>query len=352
MYELIDSWLTEILGEGLLFGILSSLIKLAISLGIALIINIALKVLNKKLSKSNNKIIAKLSESVTTHKITTPVSAFFFFAGIGSIFSKISSIGCLIMVMFIACSSLDVFNDLYQTKPISRKRPIKGPLQVLKIAICIILSIIIVSILLNQNPLILISGFGAFTAIISIVFKDALVGLVAGVQITSENMLEIGDWISIPSMGVEGEVVDIALITVKIKAFDNTTFTVPAYTFQTTAFKNWHRTISKKMRQVSFSISIDPDSIKDEGNETNLTRWRHQILDDIRKDPHLKDKFSVGVKTSGFTDGEGVPVSIYFTTDIADYDAYVEYCSVFGEKAIASLSRFDLIPFQKRASKK
>lgn len=351
MYNLIDSWLLSLLGEGLAFGIISSLVKIVIALIIAAIVCIVLLVINSILLKSKKNVISKTSESLTTHKVVYLLTIFIFFAGLNVIFPRISSIGSLITLMFITNATANVINDVYSINPISRRRPIKGPLQVVKIAIWIILGIIIISILLNQNPLILISGFGAFTAIISLVFKDAIVGLVAGVQITSENMLEIGDWISIPSMGVEGEVVDIALITVKIRAFDNTTFTIPTYTFQTTAFKNWHRTINKKIRQVSFAVSIDPDSIKIDGKETNLTKWRHATLDGIRKDPHLKDKYAIGVKTSGFTNGEGVPVSIYFTTDIVEYDAYVEYCSTFGEKTIASLKEYGLIPFQKRPAK-
>ena len=351
MYALIDSWLLSLLGEGLLFGILSSIIKIIIAIAIAVVVAIILVVINKMFVKSKKRLMVKIAESVIKNKIIYFFSIFIFFASINMLFPKISAIGSLVMLMFVVCSAANVLLDAYTINPISRKRPIKGPVTVIKIAICIILGIIIVSVLLNQNPLILISGFGAFTAILSIVFKDALVGLVAGVQITSENMLEIGDWISIPSLGVEGEVVDIALITVKVKAFDNTTFTLPAYTFQTTAFKNWHRTITKKMRQVSYSISIDPDSIKMEGEETNLTKWRHATLEGIRKDPHLKDKFSVGVKTLGFTNGEGVPISIYFTVDIVEYDKYVEYSSVFGERTIASLKEYGLIPFQKRPSK-
>jgi len=351
MYDLIDSWLNDLLGEGFLSGVLSSLIKIMIALVIAAMVGLLLKIFNSHWAKSKKKVLSKIAESAATNKLIYHSSAFVFFAGLNVIFPKISGIGCLVVLMFIVAGSVNVINDVYTINPISRKRPIKGPLQVVKIAVWVLLGIIIVSVLLNQNPLILISGIGAFTAILSIIFKDALVGLVAGVQITSENLLEIGDWISIPSLGVEGEVIDIALITVKIRAFDNTTFTIPAYTFQTTAFKNWHRTITKKMRQVSFAVSIDPDSIRNDGNDTNLTKWRHEVLDGIRKDPHLKDKFSVGVKTSGFTNGEGVPVSIYFTTDIVDYDEYIEYASVFGEKTIASLKKFDLIPFQKRPSK-
>jgi len=351
MYEFIDSAITELLGEGFWAVFLSGAIKLACALVTAAIIYIALRTVNGIIfAKSKNKNLNLAGKFIFERKPISKLSALIFFVLIYSIFPKISAIGAIISLILLTSSVLDIVNDLYMTKSISKRRPIKGPLQIVKITIDVLLSIILTAVLINQEPLVLISGVGAFTAILSIIFKDALTGLVAGVQITSENMLEIGDWISIPSMDVEGEVTDIALITVKIKAFDNTIITVPSSTFQSTPFKNWHKTIKGKQRQVNFSLSIDPDTVKADGDSTNLTKWRNHITETIKNDPHCKTKLSVIVKTEGSKSGYGIPVSILFTTDIVNYEEFCEYNSLKGELAIASLKDFNLKPFQARPS--
>jgi len=347
MYELIDRWLVELLGDGLLSDFLSILIKVLYAALIAAILYVILKIINS-FSLSNSKISAiKVSSAfVKRKKIIFKTAVFVFFVLTYPAFSKFSSIGSTIMLMILSCDLLDMINAVYVTKEISRKRPIKGILSVIKIAVCILFAVILISILLNQNPVVLVSGVGAFTAIISLIFQDIIKGFVAGLQITSENLFEIGDWISIPSLGVEGEVKDIALVTVKVQGFDNIMYTLPASTFQSTSFKNWHNTIKDSMRQVNFKLAIDPDSIDKDGNETNLTKWRHFVLESIRKDPHYKEGFALQCKTSGASSGFGIPVDIFFTTDITDYDAYCEYVSEFGSNMTAALKDYGLKCFK------
>ncbi|MBO6192970.1 MAG: mechanosensitive ion channel [Clostridiales bacterium] len=347
MNDFIDTLLKEQFGDGMWVTIVSALIKIALAAIIAMIIYIILKLINTSfLGRSKNKVLKQIS--VTSHKkhLMMKTSIFMFFVFLFPLFPKLSSAFSIITLMIVVCDILDVINEVYILNEISKRRPIKGILQVVKIAICILLGIILISLLLNQNPVVLISGVGAFTAVISLVFKDAIVGLVAGIQITSEHIFEIGDWISIPSLGVEGEVKDIALITVKIQGFDNIMHTVPTSSFQTTPFKNWHKTVRNKMRQVKFSLTIDPDTIAKDGEETNLTLWRHKVLEMIKADPHYREGFATQCRTQGSSSGYGIPVEIYFTTDVADYDSYCEYVSTIGSNAAALLKEYDLKCFK------
>jgi len=343
MYEMLEQWLTEQFGDSITTSLMFALIQLLIALVCAALVYIILRVINKLVFGNsrfeNMKIIAKTAKEKNTIFAT---AFFFFFAFLNNLLPKITQIGCNISLMVLACGIIDIINALYQAKDISKRRPIKGVLSVVKVAVCILFGIILISSLLNQNPVVLISGVGAFTAVLSIVFKDALAGLVAGIQITSEHMFEIGDWISIPALGVEGEVKDIALISVKIQGFDNIMHTLPASTFMSTSSKNWHKTIRNKMRQVKYQITIDPDTIKMDGDETNLTLWRHSVLEKIKADPHYKSGFATQCRTQGSSSGYGIPVEIFFTVDIADYDAYCEYTSAFGSNVTASLKDFGL----------
>ena len=343
MYDVLDKWLLEHMDDGLAYASVSGILKLIIAALIATVIYFILRVINTLMfSKSKVELLKKMSSLAFEKRTMFLTGVFTFFALIYEAFPKISTIGSIITLMVLLCSVVDIINALYQTKEISRQRPIKGILSVVKVAICILFAIILISALLNQNPVVLISGVGAFTAVLSIVFKDALAGLVAGIQITSEHMFEIGDWISIPSLGVEGEVKDIALISVKIQGFDNIMHTLPASTFVATSSKNWHKTIRNKMRQVKYQITVDPDSIVMDGDETNLTRWRHSVLETIKADPHYKKGFATQCRTQGSTSGFGVPVEVFFTVDIADYDTYCEYTSAFGSNITATLKDYGL----------
>ena len=143
----------------------------------------------------------------------------------------------LVVAMFVISSILDSINDIYRTFPISKVRPIKGLLQVVKIAIFIIMGIVVVANLMDKDPIILLSSIGALTAVFSFVFKDSILGLVAGIQLTSNNMLQIGDWIEMPKYGADGDVIDVTLNTVKVQNFDKTIVTIPAYALVSDSLK-------------------------------------------------------------------------------------------------------------------
>lgn len=247
---------------------------------------------------------------------------------------------------------LNIAGDVYSTRTIAKKRPIKGLIQVIKIVLYIIFAMIVISLMIGQSPMVLIGGIGTFTAILSIVFKDALLGLVAGVQITADDLLRIGDWVDIPSAQVEGTVQDISLISVKILGFDNTIYTVPAYTFLSSSFKNWHTAINGKARRVLRTIPVDVTSIKtlDEAEikkingrykgldikqgATNLTAYTEILKRELINCEHIIKSRGIICQISDKMTGAGIPVEFIAFTDQTEWGDYSKTSIALLEKAV------------------
>lgn len=151
---------------------------------------------------------------------------------------------------------------LYQHSKLSEKLPLKGLSQAIKIVINASGLIFILSILLDKSPLYFFSGLGALTAVLLLVFKDAILGLVAGIQLSVNNMVRHGDWIEMPKYGADGDVVEVSLTTVKVQNFDKTITSIPAYALVADAFKNWRGMSESGGRRIKRNISIDISSIK------------------------------------------------------------------------------------------
>jgi miniconductance mechanosensitive channel len=154
------------------------------------------------------------------------------------------------------------FGDIYTSLDISRGRPIKGYVQVFKLIIYLIGGIIIVSIFLGRSPLVLLSGFGAVTAIVLLIFRDTILSFVASLQITSNDLVRIGDWIEMPKYGANGDVVDIALHTVQVQNWDKTITVIPTHKLIDETFKNWRGMMKSGGRRIKRAIFIDLNSIK------------------------------------------------------------------------------------------
>lgn len=157
---------------------------------------------------------------------------------------------------------LDCVNQAYVRRPGAMQRPIKGYLQVGKIVLYCAATVLIVSILIGQSPLLLLSGLGAMAAVLMLVFKDTILSLVASVQLTSNDMIRVGDWITMPSAKADGEVIDIALHTVKIQNFDKTISTVPTYKLISESFQNWRGMAESGGRRIKRSLMIDQNSVR------------------------------------------------------------------------------------------
>jgi miniconductance mechanosensitive channel len=168
----------------------------------------------------------------------------------------------IFMVLIIVYALLDALGAIYETYDISRSRPIKGYLQVTKIIGGMIAGILILSIILDKSPIYFFTGLGAITAILILIFRDTILGFVAGIQVTTNNLVQIGDWIEMPKYGADGDVIDISLHTVRIQNFDRTITTIPTYALVSDSFKNWRGMVMTGGRRIMRDVYIDIKSIK------------------------------------------------------------------------------------------
>jgi miniconductance mechanosensitive channel len=173
-----------------------------------------------------------------------------------------SSIYVIFMVLIVFYAFLDTVGAIYGKYEISRSRPIKGYLQVTKIIAGMIAAIFALSILLDRSPVYFFTGLGAVTAVLLLVFKDTIMGFVAGVQVTTNNLVQIGDWIEMPKYGADGDVIDISLHTVTIRNFDRTLTTIPTYALVSDSFKNWRGMVQTGGRRIKRDLYVDINSIK------------------------------------------------------------------------------------------
>jgi miniconductance mechanosensitive channel len=180
----------------------------------------------------------------------------------------ITMINGMTLIYMIAMSILAIDSFLnaslaiYDTHEISNRIPIKGLVQVVKIVIYFICGIFIISILLNKTPVYLFSSLGALTAVLMFIFKDAILGFVAGIQLSANQMVAKGDWISMPKYGADGDIIEIALTTVKVQNWDKTITTIPTYALISESFKNWRGMSDSGGRRIKRSISIDMNTIQ------------------------------------------------------------------------------------------
>ena len=193
---------------------------------------------------------------------------------------------------------LSAANTIYSASPIARHRPLKGFVQLLQIIIWIFGGVMIVSAVLDRSPILLLSGFGAMTAILLLVFKDTILSLVASVQLTAQDMVRVGDWIEMPQFGADGDVVDVQLHTVKVQNFDKTITTIPTHRLITDSFKNWRGMSQSGARRIKRAIYIDVSSIRfqtqDEVDDFKRSALLKAYIDD--KEQELAD-FNAGLST-------------------------------------------------------
>lgn len=157
---------------------------------------------------------------------------------------------------------LNEVNSLYETRSDAHRRPIKGYLQLVKLVLYIFVLIYAVSWALGRSPLVLMSGLGAVGAVILLIFRDTILSLVASVQIASNDVLRVGDWIEMPSAGANGDVIDIALHTVKIQNWDKTIVAIPTYKFASETFKNWRGMQEHGQRRIKRALHLDQGSVR------------------------------------------------------------------------------------------
>ncbi|WP_447768665.1 mechanosensitive ion channel family protein [Pseudomonas kilonensis] len=196
-----------------------------------------------------------------------------------------------ILFMVLSLSALlSTMLDVYARTEHARTRSIKGYVQLTKMVLYVFGAIIIVATLIDRSPLLLLSGLGAMSAVILLVYKDTLLSFVASVQLTSNDMLRVGDWIEMPQVGADGDVVDITLHTVKVQNFDKTIVSIPTWRLMSESFKNWRGMQQSGGRRIKRSLFIDASGVRflHDEEEQRLTQVR--LLTDYigRKQAELK----------------------------------------------------------------
>ncbi len=204
--------------------------------------------------------LALLAPAVVIYMFST--LPFFGYDWIIAVINGAVSIFMIVVILLAIDAFLNASLAIYNTYDVSNRIPIKGFIQVFKIIIYFTSAIFIISILVNKTPLILFSSLGALTAVLMFIFKDSILGFVAGIQLSANQMVANGDWISMPKYGADGEIIEIALTTVKVQNWDKTITTIPTYALITESFKNWRGMSDSGGRRIKRSISIDMSTIQ------------------------------------------------------------------------------------------
>ena len=173
------------------------------------------------------------------------------------------TIAVMVLVGALAISSvLSAAEAIYDSHPEYRQRPIKGYVQVVSMLVYSLAGLLILAALMNRSPWIFVSGIGAMTAVLLLIFRDTILSLVASIQIASNDMIRVGDWIEMPELGADGDVMEVALHTVKVQNWDNTITTIPTHRLISDSFKNWRGMSASGGRRIKRSVSIDLQSVR------------------------------------------------------------------------------------------
>jgi miniconductance mechanosensitive channel len=228
----------------------------------------------------------------------------------------------LILTLALALGHLlNAFDDIYRTRdPVrARNRPIKGYLQLLKIVAFVATALLILAVLVDRSPLILLSGLGAMTAVLLLVFKDTILSLVASVQLSSQDMLRVGDWIEMPQVGADGDVTDIALHTVTVQNWDRTIVTIPTWRLINESFRNWRGMTESGGRRIKRSLFLDQTSVRYLGDDER-DRLKRIALIDVYLDQKKKELEAWNAKLLAENKD---PVNTRRVTNLGTFRAYV-----------------------------
>lgn len=268
-YNFLLSRLPNELTANIVYYILITIALLLLCAIINFIINrVLLKLITKLIRNNNYKWDDILLESKVFSRIALIVPGVIiylfapFYNDFQGIIQRVAVAYILIVISMAFKSLLAALDSIYKQNPVSNDRPIKGLLQVIEISIYVVVGIALISILIDKNPIYLLSGVGAVTAVVSLIFKDIIIGFVSGIQLVWNDMLRIGDWVEMPKYNTDGDVLDITLYSVKIQNWDKTISTIPTSAFITDSFKNWKGMREYGGRRVKRSFLIDICTIK------------------------------------------------------------------------------------------
>ncbi len=270
---------------------------------------------------------------------------------------------------FIAVLLHAIFNIFIHERH-TKASSLKGILQTLQILVWIVGAISMISVLMDRSPLYLITGLGAAATVLMLVFQDSIKGLVAGVQLSMNDMVRVGDWINMPARGVDGVVTEITLSTVKVRNWDNTILTIQPYTLLTDTFQNWRGMTESDGRRLTRSVNVSLLSVRllegkkvaeykqrgwlpataCEGQATNLEAYRGYMEDYLRSMPEINNKMTLMVRQLPAT-SEGIPIQVYAFSLIKEWVAYEALQSRIVEYMVAQMPKFGILPFQRSGDK-
>ena len=296
----------------------------------------------------------------------------------------------VLMLTLSLTAALSAANTIYAATPVAKDRPLKGFVQLVQIVIWVFGGVMIIAAVLDRSPLLLLSGFGAMTAILLLVFKDTILSLVASVQLTEQDMVRVGDWIEMPKFGADGDVVDVQLHTVKVQNWDKTITTIPTHRLITDSFKNWRGMSQAGARRIKRAIYVDVSSIRfqtqDEvdhftrfallkdhiGNKeqeladynaglatevdsevnrrrlTNVGTFRAYAYNYLKNHPKIHKGMTLIVRQLS-PGPEGLPLEIYCFTNTTAWGVYEDIQSDIFDHLLAIVPEFGLRLYQKPA---
>jgi miniconductance mechanosensitive channel len=270
---------------------------------------------------ANNQVISRLANVVPALVLSVGIA---FVPGLPpTLVTIVQNVANAFIVLTLALAvnaAFNIANTLYQRRPDAHLRPIKGYIQVIKIVVLLVAAILIVAVLIDRSPLILLSGIGALAAVLLLVFQDTLLSLVASVQISSNDMVRVGDWIEMPQLNADGDVIDIALHTVKVQNWDKTITTIPTKRLISDSFINWRGMEESGGRRIKRSLYLDQNSIRFLDDDTCRKLSRFSLLDG-----YLRDKANeLEAWNARLTEQHLEAINARRITNIGTFRAYVE----------------------------
>lgn len=377
---------------------LSNLIMVAFIAVVSILVNfIAKKIVLKTIIKviNNNRYTWDniILEKKVFHKLShlLPAIIIYYSASIFPLYQalieKLALTYMIIVTIMVFDALLNALDAIYRTYEVSKIRPIKGYIQVGKIVLFIVGGIVVISNLIGQNPVIILSGLGALSAVLMLIFKDSILGLVAGVQLSSNDMVRVGDWIEMPKYNADGDVIDITLNTVKVMNFDKTITMIPSYALISDSFRNWRGMQLSGGRRIKRSFYVDTSSISfctkemieefqkidyltdyvttrlNEINEynmkhqinteskvngrqlTNVGVFREYILQYLRNHPKIHKDMTLIVRQLAPGDN-GLPLEIYAFSNDTNWVVYESVQADIFDHIFAVMPTFGLRAFQ------
>ena len=273
---------------------------------------------------------------------------------------------CLIYLVVTTLRLISTFlSTLYELSSNHEKlrhRPLKGIYQMVQLIAILVGVIIMISILIDKDATTILAGLGASAAVMMLIFKDSILGLVAGIQLSANDMLRPGDWITMSKYGADGYVIEVSLTTVKVQNFDKTITTLPPYALVSDSYQNWRGMWENGGRRIKRSLFIDmntirfcpsaaePASVADQAAEApvNLRLYRQYVLDYLERHPHVKQDMMKMVRQLPSTP-QGLPLEVYCFADTTEWVEYERIQDEIFDHLIAVLPHFGLRIYQQPA---